>query len=419
MNKFVNKVSSKISKLLNEQLQHLIWNLSEGNQTYTSIFESLSTGLIILDENWKVQKANKASQRLVSFSTRLMEIMEKEDAPFLDELVLNSEISDFLKSCRIENRTNVTQEFSQVAGDNTSFVMIKVLPLVKKNSEGKNKGTISVEGVIIQIEDNTDFRKKEILLHRMESLDSLTKLAASVAHEIKNPLGAIGIHIQLLQKVIKKARAGDNQLPQEKFLEDYLDVINSEISSLNSIVMDFLYAVRPVHSNLVLGNPDKIIENFMTFFEPEMNSKNVKLVLELNNESQKVLIDEKLFRQCLLNLCQNALAAIVPYGQEKSGDGMICIKSMIKNENYHLLISDNGCGMDDEMASKIFEPYYTTKADGTGLGLTMVYKIVKDFNGEITVHSRKGEGTCFTISIPVPQKKTLLLTSGENEGASE
>ena len=92
---------------------------------------------------------------------------------------------------------------------------------------------------------------------------------------------------------------------------------------------------------------------------------------------------------------------------------------MIKNENYHLLISDNGCGMDDETASKIFEPYYTTKADGTGLGLTMVYKIVKDFNGEITVHSRKGEGTCFTISIPVPQKKTLLLTSGENEGVSE
>ena len=88
---------------------------------------------------------------------------------------------------------------------------------------------------------------------------------------------------------------------------------------------------------------------------------------------------------------------------------LLIINSFIKNDHYILTIADNGCGMDEATCSRIFEPYYTTKADGTGLGLTTVYKIVKEFRGEITVNSELDEGTVFTVQIPVPQKETMLL----------
>ena len=128
------------------------------------------------------------------------------------------------------------------------------------------------------------------------------------------------------------------------------------------------------------------------------------------------MIDEKLFREVLMNLTQNAFGAIEERFASEQG-GELHFESFIKNERYWLTIADNGCGMDEQTASRIFEPYYTTKASGTGLGLTTVYKIIKEFKGDINVQSVKGHGTVFTISIPLPQKRTLLLedVTGESE----
>lgn len=243
-------------------------------------------------------------------------------------------------------------------------------------------------------------------MHRMESLKSLTNLAASVAHEIKNPLGAISIHIQLLQKSIKKCREGDGQLPDEKFMEKYLSVVNEEIENLNKIVMDFLFAVRPLKVNMTLSEPDSIIEKSINFFMPEFENCGIEVSVNLQGNGNRLLIDEKLFREIFINIVQNAKAAIL---SSKKSNGKLAINSFIKNDHYILTIADNGCGMDEATCSRIFEPYYTTKADGTGLGLTTVYKIVKEFRGEITVNSELDEGTVFTVQIPVPQKETMLL----------
>ena len=234
----------------------------------------------------------------------------------------------------------------------------------------------------------------------------MTNLAASVAHEIKNPLGAISIHIQLLQKSIKKCREGDGQLPDEKFMEKYLSVVNEEIENLNKIVMDFLFAVRPLKVNMTLSEPDSIIEKSINFFMPEFENCGIEVSVNLQGNGNRLLIDEKLFREIFINIVQNAKAAIL---SGKKNNGKLAINSFIKNDHYILTIADNGCGMDEATCSRIFEPYYTTKADGTGLGLTTVYKIVKEFRGEITVNSELDEGTVFTVQIPVPQKETMLL----------
>ena len=126
-------------------------------------------------------------------------------------------------------------------------------------------------------------------------------------------------------------------------------------------------------------------------------------------------MDEKLFREVIVNLSQNAIYAIKE--NKKVKKGLLNIKTYIKDDRYHLEISDNGCGMSQEKLSRIFEPYYTTKATGTGLGLTMVYKIIKEFSGDINVESEPDKGTAFFITIPVPQlDRRLLSFDAEKEG---
>ncbi|MBO7420010.1 MAG: two-component sensor histidine kinase, partial [Spirochaetaceae bacterium] len=206
------------------------------------------------------------------------------------------------------------------------------------------------------------------------------------------------IHIQLIQKALKKARAGDGMLPDRKFVENYLDVVNEEIDRLNKIIVDFLFAVRPIQAKLEPVNPNEIINSLMEFMRPEFEKAKVELKLELLDKPPNLMLDVALFKQVIMNLAQNAVAAM------KNG-GILGINTQIKNDHFIITVADTGDGMDEQTCSRIFEPYFTTKANGTGLGLTMVYKIIKESAGEIDVRSFPGEGTIFTISLPVPQKE--------------
>ncbi len=409
MNDFVKKVSSKISKLSTEQLERFIEDMTTQNDLANSIMDSLQIGLLLVSPQWNLFKANKAVDHLLPLKKRSSEI--EPDKYAIWDIVDEDSLKSFFKECSESKKFNAAEEFSIVQDDKVRFISVEIMPFVMHQE---------INGSLITINDVTEKRQQEILLHRMESLASLTNLAASVAHEIKNPLGAISIHIQLLQKSIKKARERDGMIPDEKFMENYLDVINEEIENLNKIVVDFLFAVRPVKASLVLSDPDVLIKKFASFFEAEFKQKHIQIDLNLCDSSTRLLIDEKLFREVIVNLAQNALAAIeerfppdasckAVSGCVEFMQGRLSIESFIKEDKYVLSISDNGMGMDENTVSKIFEPYYTTKATGTGLGLTMVYKIIKEFRGDIDVKSVLGHGTVFTISIPLPRKGTILL----------
>ncbi|MBO4385504.1 MAG: two-component sensor histidine kinase [Treponema sp.] len=415
MKDFVKKVSKKISKLSEAQLASLFEDLNSENDVLNSLVESLSTGLVIVDENYIIMQHNKAAERLIPFVSRQA---YSEQLPVW-QLVDDEPLSLFLKSCASEQKTNVSEEFSIASDGGIKFLSVTILPFVQKHwNESADVVETKIAGYIITVDDITQKRQQEILLHRMESLASLTNLAASVAHEIKNPLGAISIHIQLLQRAVKKAREGDGMLPVQKYMENYLDVVNEEIDNLNKIVLDFLFAVRPVQATMTLCSPDSLIEKFSSFFKPEFDAKNVSLELRLSKRNTRLLMDEKLFREVIVNIVQNALAAITQRFSSSAEDmtggfshGELIIESWVKDEHYFLSFADNGSGMDSETSSHIFEPYYTTKSNGTGLGLTTVYKIIKEFRGDIDVKSVLGHGTVFTITLPVPQSGVKLIAS--------
>ena len=397
MKALVKRLSNKISKLSPDQVQNVFTQLVEENESLLSVFESLSTGLFICDKNWKLLQSNKAGERYLPLTSRYYEL-KQQDFNFDDEVwnfVDDEDISNFLQQASKEKKINISEEFvTKTPAGAARFLNISLMPLVKNKQ---------LSGSIIKIDDITEKRNQETLLHRMESLAGLTNLAASVAHEIKNPLGSISIYIQLLQKAVNKSRNSDEKLPEKKFLENYLEIINQEIDRLNNIIVDFLFAVRPISAELIPENPVKLLNSYVEFFKPELEEKNIKLKTAFLENSPKILLDEKLFKQVLINLVQNAIVAM-PDG------GELFFSTRITGDKYLISVADTGIGMNSETASRIFEPYFTTKVTGTGLGLTMVYKVIKEFGGDIEVESYEGKGTIFTISLPIPQREKHLLT---------
>lgn len=397
MSGFEKRVLGKISKLNNEQVERLFDFVSEGREMVDAVLNSLLTGLIVCDTAFHVDVVNKIASRYIPFNIPSSRLNVSQSPVW--ELVADEDISDFLRSACNEGRSNICREFSlDTSGGTLRVVSISLIPFVRKSK---------ISGTIITIDDITEKRSQETRLRRMEGLASLTTLAANVAHEIKNPLGSISIHIQLLQKAVQKARDSDGLLPDEKFLEKYLQVVNEEIARLNGIVVDFLFAVRPVNAELSLLDPNELLRQFLDFCAPELSEKRIELRLELSDNPPKLMLDSNLFRQVVLNLVQNAQAAM-------QDGGVLWINTQVKGDCFLLNIADNGAGMDEDTASRIFEPYFTTKATGTGLGLTMVYKIVKEFSGDIQVQSQPGKGTLFSISIPVPQREKKLLEYDED-----
>ncbi len=391
MRRYAKRLAQKVAKLSNEQVESLLDMVLEENETLDAVMESLNTGLLICDKAGNLLLTNKTAERLLPFNATRVSLAEQrgQTTPVWN-IIADSDISAFLRSVYEKPKNQTSEEFTlETAGGSVRIIVVTALPLVQKKR---------VTGTLIQIEDVTDARNQQTLLRRMESLASLTNLAASVAHEIKNPLGAISIHIQLIQKALKKARAGDGMLPDRKFVENYLDVVNEEIDRLNKIIVDFLFAVRPIQAKLEPVNPNEIIISLMEFMKPEFDKAKVDLKLELLDKPPNLMLDVALFKQVIMNLAQNAVAAM------KNG-GLLGINTQIKNDHFIITVADTGEGMDEQTCSRIFEPYFTTKANGTGLGLTMVYKIIKESAGEIDVRSFPGEGTIFTISLPIPQKE--------------
>ena len=156
------------------------------------------------------------------------------------------------------------------------------------------------------------------------------------------------------------------------------------------------------------GDLNKVIQELLEFVGPELDQAGVKIESSLSPDLPPLSIDARYIKQALLNLIKNAVAAM-PDG------GTLGVQTLRSGEEVQVRISDTGSGIPEDIMDKIFEPYFTTKPFGTGLGLTIVFKIVKEHYGDISVSSRLGEGTTVTLVLPVPQKEKILIDyKGDN-----
>ncbi|HTO21493.1 MAG TPA: ATP-binding protein [Spirochaetia bacterium] len=381
MRKFLQKALDRLGKMDSEQVRALITRIASENDLLGMLLESLTEGIIVTNQEHRVMLYNKSAERLIPMATD--DLVDK----LLWDCMADRELAEFFSATLRSQGKAADREFT-LDGSPPRTLSVSLLPLVRGGS---------VEGSVAHIEDVTEKRSKEARLRRAESLASLTTLAAGVAHEIKNPLGSMGIHLQLIQK---KVAGRDCIEPRD--IEQHLRVLNEEVDRLNRIVVDFLFAVKPMDTILEDGDLNRVIEELLQFVHPELDQAGVIIDSRLAPGLPLLRIDARYVKQALLNLIKNAVAAM-------PGGGTLGVQTLRAGDEVLVRISDTGAGIPDEIMDKIFEPYFTTKPFGTGLGLTIVFKIVKEHFGDISVQSRVGEGTTVTLALPVPQKEKILI----------
>jgi signal transduction histidine kinase len=408
MRDFIKRALGKFSKLTAEQIRDLLVSAAEEIDRLETVLDSLSEGILVCDSNHCLVLVNKYVERYLPMS------YGTENEPVW-RAIRDEKAAEFLEATlRSGDRVEDREFYFEVKGIQW-LISVSVLPLVKDHH---------VAGSLIHLQDITEKRKREAQLRRAENLASLTTVAAGVAHEIKNPLGSLSIHVQLIQKLVTANRERFSRVHAEDDAQDsrrsldlmdkYVAVINEEIDRLNHIVVDFLFAVRPMHLEFRKGDINGFIKELTGFVSFELEQSDIKCVLDLEERLPSIEFDERYMKQALLNLIKNAIAAM-------PGGGTLTIRTGIKDDQISILVQDTGVGIAEEILPKIFEPYFTTKETGSGLGLTLVFKIIQEHKGEISLRSRKGEGTCFTILLPVPQREWRLISFGgaENSGGAD
>lgn len=388
MRKFVERALHKLSKLDLDQIRNILADLALENERLEVVLDSMNDGVFVVDPDGVLLLNNKAAERLLALHSSV------DDATQIWDVIDDPHIASFVQKTIRDQDSVRDREFTLDTAGVVRVLSMSVLPLVQNGR---------IEGTLLHIEDVSEKRAREARLRRAESLASLTTLAAGVAHEIKNPLGSIGIHLQLVNKVLQRSEA-----PESDDLREYLDVIAEEVDRLNSIVVDFLFAVRPMDIELQDSDLNERVNEMVDFVRYELDEADISLVLDLDEHLPPLRLDEKYFKQVLINLIKNSIHAM-PDG------GELRISTQQRGDEVILRLSDTGTGMSDEVIHKIFEPYFTTKDTGSGIGLTLVYKIVREHMGDIAVMSEQGKGSTFTVTLPVPQREQHLIGwSGES-----
>ncbi|MBL9129724.1 MAG: PAS domain-containing sensor histidine kinase, partial [Verrucomicrobiaceae bacterium] len=251
-------------------------------------------------------------------------------------------------------------------------------------------------GFVMLIRDVTETRKRTEEQIESERLNAFTMLAAGVAHELGNPLNSLTIHLQLLDRRLKKMGAKGEPL------REHLDVATGEIRRLDGIIGQFLAAIRPTKPQFQPSRVTDLLEECLRVLKPEIERAKITVRLDLRADMPAMPLDANQMKQAFHNLIRNACQAM-PEG------GALTISGTFTDYEVRLGFEDSGKGISPEQMGRMFQPFATTRSGGTGLGLLIVRRIIREHGGEIDIESREGKGTRITLWLPLVEKKTRLL----------
>jgi signal transduction histidine kinase len=220
----------------------------------------------------------------------------------------------------------------------------------------------------------------------------VARLAGALAHEIKNPLSTIRLNMELLAEDLE-----DSPSPVQRRAAKRVDVMQRECQRLQNLLDDFLNFAKVRRLNLQPTDLNAEINDALDFFTPEAAAANIEVVRYLDPDLPRVMLDAEAFRSALINLLLNAKQAMPDGGQ-------LVVRTTSSGETVVVQLIDTGVGIDDHTAAHMFEAFYSTKPGGSGLGLPTTTKIVEAHGGRIHVQSQVGQGTQFTIELPVPPR---------------
>jgi len=344
-------------------------------KVYTSkLLETMDNAVISVDIKGNIKTFNVKSEEI--FDKKREEVLNKDCQKVLNLNILGESI---FKKCLLEKK-NISQE------------MILEEKGIKKKTLDLNASFLTDEsgeitGVVAVIRDITEIKDLNEEVARHKRLAALGKLSAGIAHEIRNPLSSIRGLAQFVY----------NSFSQADERKEDLNTIIQEVDRLNTLVVQVLDFAKLKKPNLIPFSLNDLIGKMTELFQLEIKDKQIKFNLELSPDISQIHADEDQVRQIFMNIIINAIQAIQVKGEIK----IKTEKTLLRGEPViRLTIEDSGDGIPEKDLSQIFDPFFSTKEKGSGLGLSIVYKLIEAHQGEIKVESKEGEGTKFIIFLP-------------------
>jgi len=347
-----------------------------------TIFNAILEGVIVTDPAGRVIYLNRAACGFFGIEAQAS---------------LGKPLGDVVKGLDWEHLSGASDVVSrdlEVFYPENRFLNFYIVPLMSE------EGQEEMVGRAIILRDITQNRRATQETIESERFSALTLLAAGVAHEIGNPLNSLGIHLQLMQRRVRNLAAksrGD--------FEESITVARQEVSRLDQIITQFLRAIRPQPLTMGMDRLNAIIEESVAFLDAEIHDRDVLVEVELEKNLPPIEVDRDQIKQAVYNVIRNAFQAM------KSG-GILRIRSGADETHEFLSFSDTGGGIAPENISRVFEPYFTTKAGGSGLGLLIVRRIVRAHGGEVIIESTQGKGLTLTIRLPRADRRVRFLEHG-------
>ena len=384
----IDNLIDRVDELDSASRAALIGRLARERGLLKTVMQTLREGILVVESSGKVEYANPSAIDMLS-------LVERD----IGRLSLWRAVPDLARTLPISSKGYLMEESNVSRELELSYPQLRIVRLylvpIDETTEDVSLARYAV--ILSDITKERDRTRQEI---ENERVNSILELSAGVAHELGNPLNSLNIHLQVMRRQLAKIEATGYDK-----LERSLDICSGEVERLDSIITHFLQAVRPRKPDLHDLDLIRPLEETLEFLGPELESAGVRVDVEVSSTLPPVQGDRDQIKQVFFNIIKNARQAM------RDG-GIIRIRAFADDDFVYVQVGDTGEGIAQEDLRKVFQPYFSTKQDGHGLGMMIVERIMRDHGGQIGIDSRKGVGTLVTLQFPQKHRRVRLLGAG-------
>jgi PAS domain S-box-containing protein len=382
-NTFLDKLLNRIDRVGQDDLQAYLQRLNHEKGFFETVFNTLQEGIVVVDSQGKIRYLNHAVTTLLGIDPA--KALGTPMAQYLKEL----DWPKILAEGRVVNRD------LEVFYPQQRYLNFYLVPIEDKET--------SLMGFALIFHDLTARRAQARETLESERLNAVTLLAAGVAHELGNPLNSLNIHLQLLERDLRRRRKDGES---DADLLESVRVARGEVARLDTIINQFLGAVRPSHAPRDMVSINTIVHESLAFLQPEIEDRDIIVQEELGEGLPLIPANPDQLKQAFYNLIKNAVQAL-------SHGGILRVVTSCSDTHLEISFEDNGAGISVEDMAHITEPYFTRKKNGTGLGLFIVQRILHEHGGHLELLSEPGRGATARILLPLAERRVRLLGPGD------
>ncbi len=387
--KFLDKLIDRLERMDADSVQAQFLHLAREKGLMETIFQAIQEGIVVVGRGARIRYANRKAEALFGFK------LEDAESQPIARYIRDIDWEKVLSLDGDEWERLVRREIEVTYPDHR-FVEFYMVPLSAIEEHE--------QGAVVIFRDVT--RERETTAESIESerLKALTLLAAGVAHEIGNPLNAVTIHLQLMERELDDL--ADSEARES--LKELVEVSKREVHRLDRIITQFLRAIRPSLPDRKPVQMDRLLDETLELLHHEVENRRILVERKQAEHIPSVPADEVQVKQAFFNVIKNAIQAM-------ADGGILKINIEVSPRFVSICFADNGPGIAPENLGAIYEAYHTTKATGSGLGLMIVQRILRDHGGEIEICSTPERGTAFTLHFPRDDVRLSLLEAPKKE----